>query len=114
MSIVDKVLEFITTDLDIEITENNKELITDKFNPEIKNRINWYYGIDHEIYEGMITKRYEKIEELSAETEIYFNYFNEFSKVGGYQCKIKHVSFKYEVDTLKQMYDEEERYDENS
>jgi hypothetical protein len=31
MSIVDKVLEFITDELNIEITEKNKELIIDKF-----------------------------------------------------------------------------------
>ncbi len=29
----------------------------DKFYPDIKNKINWFFEIDNEEYKGMITKR---------------------------------------------------------
>ena len=78
MSIVDKVIEFITNDLNIEITEKNKELIIDKFNPYIKDKIYWSIDIEEGrksfFYEGIITKEeYEKIKTLPPDTNIIFN-----------------------------------------
>ncbi len=36
MPVIDEVLYFLTNDLNIEITEKNKELIIDKFYPDVK------------------------------------------------------------------------------
>ncbi len=78
MSVVDKVIEFITNDLNIEITEKNKELILDKFYPDIKDKIYWSVDIEERrksfFYEGIVTKEeYEKIKTLPPDTDIKFN-----------------------------------------
>ena len=107
VSPIDKVIDFITNELNIEITEKNKELIMDKFYPDIKNNIFWFFYIDDEEYEGMITKEeYDIIKTLSPETDIYFN---GLSKDGDY-CKLKDIKFQYKIDTLKEMYDKGDYY----
>ncbi len=86
VSPIDKVINFITDKLNIEITEKNKELIMDMFYPDIKNKINWFFAIDDEEYEGMITKEeYDLIKTVSPETDIYFNGWSK----DGYYCKLK-------------------------
>ena len=107
VSPVDKVIKFISDELDIEITERHKELIMDKFYPNIKNKINWFFEIDDEEYEGMITKQeYEIVKKLSPETDIYFNGWSK----EGYYCKLKDIEFKHDIDTLKEMYDKGDNY----
>ena len=92
VSPVDKVIKFISDELDIEITERHKELIMDKIYPNIKNKINWFFEIDDEEYEGMITKQeYEIVQKLSPETDIYFNGWSK----EGYYCKLL-VKFRYQ------------------
>ena len=103
----DKVIKFISDELDIEITERHKELIMDKICPNIKNKINWFFEIDDEEYEGMITKQeYEIVQKLSPETDIYFNGWSK----EGYYCKLKDIEFKHDIDTLKEMYDKGDIY----
>ena len=107
VSPIDKVINFITNELNIEITEKNKELIMDKFYPDIKNKINWFFEIDDEEYEGMITKQeYEILKKLSPETDIYLNGWSK----EGYYCKLKDIEFKHDIDTLKEMYDKGDIY----
>ena len=107
VSPIDKVINFITNELNIEITEKNKELIMDKFYPDIKNKINWFFEIDDEEYEGMITKQeYEIVQKLSPETDIFFNGWSK----EGYYCKLKDIEFKHDIDTLKEMYDKGDIY----
>ena len=107
VSSVDKVIKFISDELDIEITERHKELIMDKIYPNIKNKINWFFEIDDEEYEGMITKQeYEIVQKLSPETDIYFNGWSK----EGYYCKLKDIEFKHDIDTLKEMYDKGDIY----
>ena len=58
MSLVDKVIDFITTELNIKISKKKKELIFDKFYPNIKDRILWSLKIENEAtYGGILTKK---------------------------------------------------------
>ena len=98
MPIVDDVVKFITDELNIEITEKNKELIMDKFYPNIKDRILWSLKIDNETTYGgiLIKKHYEKIMTLSPETELY---------IGIKRSKLKEISFKDDINTLKKYFE---------
>ena len=46
MSIVDKVLDIIENDLNIKISKKKKQIIYDKFYPDIKDKIYWSYRIE--------------------------------------------------------------------
>ena len=98
MPIVDDVVKFITDELNIEITEKNKELIMDKFYPNIKNNILWSIKIDNATtYGGILTKKhYERIMTLSPETEL---------NIGIAPSNLKEISFKDDIDTLKEYYE---------
>ena len=103
MPVVEDVVKFITDELNIEITEKNKELIMDKFYPNIKNNILWSIKIDNETtYGGILTKnQYEKIMTLSPETEL-----NVWYK----PSKLKEISFNDDIDTLKKHYENDHYY----
>ena len=103
MPIVDDVVKFITDELNIEITEKNKELIMDKFYPNIKDRILWSLKIDNETTYGgiLIKKHYEKIMTLSPETEL-----NVWDK----PSKLKEISFNDDIYTLKKHYENDHYY----
>ena len=59
MPIVDDVVKFITDELNIEITEKNKELIMDKFYSDIKDSILWSLEIENETtYGGILSKKH--------------------------------------------------------
>ena len=98
MPVVEDVVKFITDELNIEITEKNKELIMDKFYPNIKNNILWSIKIDNETtYGGILTKKhYERIMTLSPETEL---------NIGIAPSNLKEISFKDDIDTLKEYYE---------
>ena len=73
MSIVDKVLDIIEYDLNIKISKKKKQIIYDKFYPDIKDKIYWSYRIENSFYEGIISKEeYEKIKTLPPKTNICF------------------------------------------
>ena len=73
MTIVDKVLDIIENDLNIKISKKKKQIIYDKFYPDIKDKIYWSYRIEKSFYEGIISKEeYEKIKTLPPKTDIYF------------------------------------------
>ncbi len=100
MPIVDEILNFLTNDLNIKISEKKKELVFDKFYPNIKNRILWFLEIENDTtYGGILNKKhYEKMMTLSPETVI---------DIGIAPSKLKEISFKDDIDTLKEYYDNE-------
>jgi len=106
MPIVDEILNFLTNDLNIKISEKKKELIFDKFYPNIKNRILWFLEIENDTtYGGILNKKhYEKMMTLSPETVI---------DIGIAPSKLKEISFKDDIDTLKEYYDNDEHYFED-
>ena len=74
MLIVDEVLDIIENDLNIKISKKKKQIIYDKFYPDIKDKIYWSYRIEDSFYEGIISKEeYEKIKTLSPKTKIQFD-----------------------------------------
>ena len=104
MSLVDKVVEFITTELNINISEENKKLIIKKFYPDFKDKFYWSYEIENKLYEGEVSKKeYEKIKTLSPELHIYFA---ETSKYEYDESKLKDIlPFTDDVNELKKFYD---------
>ena len=106
MPVVDEILNFLTNDLNIKISEKKKELIFDKFYPNIKNRILWFLEIENDTtYGGILTKKhYEKMMTLSPETVI---------DIGIAPSKLKEISFKDDIDTLKEYFDNDEHYFED-
>ena len=106
MPVVDEILNFLTNDLNIKISEKKKELVFDKFYPNIKNRILWFLEIENDTtYGGILTKKhYEKMMTLSPETVI---------DIGIAPSKLKEISFKDDIDTLKEYFDNDEHYFED-
>ena len=107
MSVVDRVIEFITNDLNIKISKKNKELIIDKFYPDIKDKIYWSVSIDERriefFYEGIISKdEYEKIKTLSPDTHIMFNSKCDDNDDEG---NLSEISFKEDINKIKKLYD---------
>ena len=100
MSLVDKVVEFITTELNINISEENKKLIIKKFYPDFKDKFYWSYGVENNLYEGVASKKeYEKIKTLSPELHIYFA---ETSKYEYDESKLKYIlPFTDDLNELK-------------
>ena len=105
MPVVDEILNFLTNDLNIKISGKKKELIKNKFYPDIKNRILWFLEIENETtYGGILNKKhYEKMMTLSPETVI---------DIGIAPSKLKEISFKDDIDTLKEYYDNEHYFED--
>ncbi len=102
MSRIEKVIEFVTKKLSIEINEENQKLILDEFYPDIEDKIYWYFA-NYSLYEGIITKdEYSKIKALPQETIIKFgsivNYVED-------ECEINEISFTENVNEIKNIYD---------
>lgn len=105
MSKIDEIINFLTNDLNIKISIKKKELIFDKFYPNIKNRILWFLEIENDTtYGGILNKKhYEKMMTLSPETVI---------DIGIVPSKLKEISFKDDIDTLKEYYDNENYFED--
>ncbi len=108
MSIVDRVIEFITNDLNIEITEKNKELIIDKFYPDIKDKIYWSIDIEERrksfFYEGIVTREeYEKIKTLPPDTNIKFN--SDYKDDDDDEGDLSDITFIDDINKVKQIFD---------
>ncbi len=74
MSIVDEVLYIIENDLNMKISKKNKQIIYDKFYPNIKDTIYWSYRIENSWYDGIISKEeYEKVKTLPPNIKIQFD-----------------------------------------
>ena len=108
MAFVDKVINYITDELNIEITEKNKELIMDKFYPDIKDKIYWSVDIEERrksfFYEGIITKeQYDLIKTLPPDTNVIFN--SDYKDDDDDEGNISEISFIDDVNKVKYIYD---------
>ena len=104
MPIVDDVVKYITDELNIEISEKNKELITDKFYPDIKDKFYWSCDIECSFYEGVVSKdEYEKIKTLPPNTNIHFA---EIAKYVCDECELEDIlPFTDDINKIKKFYD---------
>ena len=111
MSLVDKVVEFITTELNIYISEENKKLIFKKFYPDFKDKYYWSYGVENSLYEGVVSKEeYEKIKTLPQNTKIQFDEIaNDVYDVG----ILEEFYFTENKNDIMQFYDRERVGGEN-
>ena len=104
MSLVDKVVEFITTDLNIDISAENKKLIIEKFYPDFKDKLYWSYEIEYKLYEGEVSKEeYENIKTLPFNLHIYFEKISKYEYI---DCQLKDIiPFTDDINKLKKFYD---------
>ncbi len=103
MSLVDKAIDFIISELNIDINEENKKLVIDKFYPNIEDKLYWSYQIEYSFYEGVVNKKeYEKIKTLPPNTYI------EFAEIEKYvvdECDLKNIPFTDDINKIKPFYD---------
>jgi len=111
MSIVDKVLDIIENDLNIKISKQKKQIIYDKFDPDIKDKIYWSYRIENSFYEGIISKEeYEKIKTLPPKTDICFG---EIAKYVYDEGILENVPFTEDKNEIRKFYDRGGKRGEN-
>ena len=108
MSKIDEIINFLTNDLNIKISNKKRDLINNKFYPDIKDKIYWSVDIEERrksfFYEGIITKdEYEKIKTLPPDTNITFNtdYKDDDDDVG----EIRDILFIDDINKVKNIYD---------
>ncbi len=107
MSIVDKVIDFITDELNIDINEENKKLIIAKFYPDIEDKVYWYfeYKSYHRdvFYNGVITKKdFEYLKTLPQNIGINLDGYDKYVSD---DCGLENIQFKDDVDEIKKCYD---------
>jgi len=104
MPIVDKVIDFISGELNIDINEENKKLIIAKFYPDINDKFYWSENIENRLYEGVVSKEeYERIKTLSPDIHITFA---EISKYVYDSCELNDIlPFTDDINELKKFYD---------
>ena len=108
MPVIDEVLYFLTNDLNIKISNKKRDLIINKFYPDIKDKIYWSIDIEERrksfFYEGIITKEeYEKIKTLPPDTNITFN--SDYKDDDDDEGDISEISFIDDVNKVKKIYD---------
>lgn len=108
MSKIDEIINFLTNDLNIKISNKKRDQINNKFYPDIKDKIYWSIDIEERrktfFYEGIVTKEeYEKIKTLPPDTNITFNsdYKDDDDDVGD----ISEISFIEDINEIKDLYD---------
>jgi hypothetical protein len=107
MSKIDEIINFLTNDLNIKISNKKIDLINNKFYPDINNKnywsINIYERTSEFFYEGIITKdEYEKIKILAPDTHILFEYGCNNNDDEG---DLSEISFIDDVKKIKELYD---------
>jgi hypothetical protein len=103
MSLIEKVIEFVTKKLSIEINEENQKLILDEFYPDIEDKIYWYF-LNYRLYEGIITKdEYAKIKALPHDTNICFGSIVKYVED---DCELNEIHFTENVNEKKKFYDQ--------
>ena len=103
MSLIEKVIEFVTKKLSIEINEENQKLIIDEFYPDIEDKIYWYF-LNYRLYEGIITKdEYAKIKALPQDTNICFGSIVKYVED---ECDLNEIKFSDDVNEIKKFYDQ--------
>lgn len=108
MSKIDEIINFLTNDLNIKISNKKKDLINNKFYPDIKDKIYWSVHIEERrktfFYEGIITKEeYEKIKTLPPNTNITFN--TDYKDDDDDEGEICDISFEEDINEIKELYD---------
>ena len=94
MSLIEKVIEFVTKKLSIEINEENQKLILDEFYPDIEDKIYWYF-LNYRLYEGIITKdEYAKIKALPKDTYICFGSIVKYVED---DCDLNEIQFSDDI-----------------
>ena len=90
MSLIEKVIEFVTKKLSIEINEENQKLILDEFYPDIEAKNYWSF-LEYRLYEGIITKdEYERKKALPQDTYICFG---SVVKYVDDECELNEIRF---------------------
>ena len=103
MALIEKVIEFVTKKLNIEINEENQKVILDEFYPDIEDKIHWYF-LEYRLYEGIITKdEYEKIKALPQDTYICFG---SVVKYVDDKCELNEIRFSDDINKIKTFYDQ--------
>ena len=108
MSIIDEVLNFLTNDLKIKISNKKRDLIFKKIYPDIKEKIYWSIDIEERrktfFYEGIITKEeYDLIKTLPPDTNIKFN--NDYKDDDDDEGDLSEITFIDDVNKVKKIYD---------
>ena len=103
MPIVEDVLDYLINDLKIKISKKNKDLVLDKFYPDIKDKLYWSFKIEYSFYEGIVSKEeYEKFQTLPPDTEFVFA---EIDKYVYDECQIKDIPFTNDIEKMKKLFD---------
>ena len=103
MPIVEDVLDYLINDLKIKISKKNKDLVLDKFYPDIKDKLYWCFEIEESFYEGIVSKEeYEKIKTLPPDTEIVFAQIDKYVYD---ECEIKDIPFTDDINKIKKLFD---------
>ena len=108
MPVIDEILNFLTNDLNIKISNKKRDLIHNKFYPDIKDKIYWSVDIEERrktfFYEGIITKEeYDLIKTLPPDTNIQFN--SDYKDDDDDEGNISEISFIDDVNKVKNIYD---------
>ena len=108
MSKIDEILNFLTNDLNIKISNKKRDLIINRFYPDIKDKIYWSIDIEERrktfFYEGIITQdEYEQIKTLPQDTNITFN--SDYKDDDDDEGEISEISFKEDINEIKKLYD---------
>jgi hypothetical protein len=115
MSKIDEILNFLINDLNIKISNKKRDLINNKFYPDIKDKIYWSVHIKERrktfFYEGIITKdEYDLIKTLPSDTNITFN--SDYKDDDDDEGDISEIIFIDDVNKVKKIYDK--RFEENA
>lgn len=107
MSLIDEIIDFITNDLNIKISNKKRDLINNRFYPDIKDKIYWSIDIKarhhNSFYEGIISKEeYDKIKTLPPDSGISFP---EIDKYVYDECELEDISFEEDINKIKKLYD---------
>jgi hypothetical protein len=105
---IDEIINFLTNDLNIKISNKKIDLINNKFYPDIKDKIYWSVDIEERrksfFYEGIITKEeYDLIKTLPPDTNITFN--SDYKDDDDDEGDISEIIFVDDINEIKDLYD---------
>ena len=93
------------------ISKKKKQIIYDKFYPDIKDKIYWSYRIENSFYEGIISKEeYEKIKTLPPKTNICFGEIAKYVYDDGI---LENFPFTEDKNEIRKFYDRGGKRGEN-
>jgi hypothetical protein len=106
MRTIEEIINFITKDLNIKISEKKKNIIINKFYDNYKDKIYWSINIDGRcmsfFYEGIVSKKdYEKIKLLPSDTYILFA---SPAKYVDFECNLSEITFTEDENKIKEIY----------